>query len=96
MSNLIGFLENAGRNAMLRYASREQLLRAMQQQNIESASRDALLQSQGSALEAILGARETMYCINEKIEPAKKKRKAPTKKTPAKKAPAKKGPAKRK
>lgn len=98
MSNIIGFMEQVGRNAVLRHASREQLLRAMQQEEIELSGQTALLQPQRSALNAILGARDTMYCKNEMIAPPKKK--APAKKKPAKKAPtkkpAKKAPAKRK
>ena len=91
MSNIIGFLEQTGRNGALRHASREQLLRAMQQENIEPASRAALLHSQHSVLSDLLGARETMYCANQAIKPPKK---APPKKTPAK-APPKKAPAKK-
>lgn len=100
MSNVIGFLEHAGRNAALRHASREQLLNAMRAEEISSEQQRALLQPRLSALDALLGARETMYCVNQKIEPPKKK-KAPAKKkqapkkAPAKK-PAKKAPAKRK
>lgn len=99
MSNVIGFLEQAGRNAALRHATREQLLRAMREEEMSPDQQHALLQ-QRTALDALLGARETMYCINQRIEPPKKK-KAPAKKkqapkkAPAKK-PAKKAPAKRK
>jgi RimJ/RimL family protein N-acetyltransferase len=96
MSNIIGFLENAGRDAALRHASREQLLRVMQREQIEPALSSALLQPGRMAIDGLLGVRETMYCINQAIKPAKKK--APAKKKPAKKAPAKKpvkkGPAK--
>jgi len=103
MSNLIGFLENAGSNAALRHASREQLLRAMQLEEIAPAAQAALLKPSTSAIDGLFGARETMYCINQEIGPSKKKKapakktpaKAPPKKTPAKK-PAKKAPAKRK
>lgn len=77
MSNVIGFLENAGRNATMRYAAREQLLQMMERAEIAP---------QRSALDSLLGVRETMYCSNQKIKAPKK---APAKK-PAKKAPAKK------
>lgn len=93
MSNIIGFLEQAGRDAAMRHASREQLLRAMRKENIESAMQDAMLQPQGTPLAALLGAREVMFSPNTKApKPAAKKS---TKKAPAKK-PAKKAPAKRK
>ncbi|MGH8041586.1 MAG: hypothetical protein ACREPN_06030 [Rudaea sp.] len=96
MSNIIGFLENAGRNAAMRHASRAQLLRALQGEGIEPVAQTALLQPQRSRLDALLAARETMYCANESITPPKKKpAKKPAKKAPAKK-PAKKAPAKRK
>jgi len=86
MSNVIGFLEQAGRDAAMRHASREQLLHAMRKENIEPALQDAVLQ-QGSALPALLGAREVMFAPNTKApKPAAKK---PAKKSPAKKAPAK-------
>jgi hypothetical protein len=96
MSNVIGFLETAGSNAAMRHASREQLLRAMQHEQIELTVQAALLQPQRMAIDGLLGVRETMYCVNESITPAKKKpAKKPAKKAPAKK-PAKKAPAKRK
>ena len=100
MSNIIGFLENAGRDAALRHATREQLLQAMRSEQIGPALGDALLQPQRLAIDGLLSVRETMYCANQvskppKKAPAKKKpAKAPPKKTPAKK-PAKKAPAKR-
>ena len=91
MSNVIGFLEQAGRDAAMRHASREQLLRVMREENIEPAVQDAMLH--GSPLAALLGAREVMFAPNTKTpKPAAKKS---TKKAPAKK-PAKKAPAKRK
>jgi hypothetical protein len=86
MSNVIGFLEQAGRDASMRHASREQLLRAMRKENIEPALQDAVLQPQSTPLAALLGAREVMFSPNQRTpKPAKK---APAKK-PAKKAPAK-------
>jgi RimJ/RimL family protein N-acetyltransferase len=99
MSNIIGFLEQAGRDAALRHASREVLLRAMREEEVALEHRNALLQSQGAVLGDLIGARETMYCSNQAIK-APQKKKAPAKKKPAKKAPAKKpakkAPAKRK
>ena len=92
MSNVIGFLEQAGRDAAMRHASREQLLRAMRKENIEPALQDAML-TQSPVLPALLGAREVMFSpTNRTPKPAAKK---PAKKAPAKK-PAKKAPAKRK
>lgn len=95
MSNIVGFLENAGRDAAKRYATREQLLQMMQGEEVEPA---ALIDR--SVLGSLLGVRETMYCgtLGEKTpKPGKKapKKKAPAKKTPAKKKPAKKKPAKK-
>lgn len=97
MSNIIGFLENAGRNAAMRYAAREQLLQMMEHAEVSS---------ERSVLDSLLGVRETMYCgtLGEKMPPPKKKKpakeapkkKAPAKKPPAKKKPAKKAPSKKK
>jgi RimJ/RimL family protein N-acetyltransferase len=99
MSNIIGFLEQAGRNAAMRHASREALLRAMSEEEIAPKERTALLQTQRSMLDDLTSARETMYCSNQAVK-APQKKKAPAKKKPAKKAPAKKpakkAPAKRK
>lgn len=95
MSNVIGFLEQAGSNAAMRHASRSELLRMMQNEEIENVLR----QPHRSLLNDLTGARETMYCDNRAVE-APKKKKAPAKKKPAEKAPAKKpakkAPAKRK
>ena len=96
MSNAIGFLENVGRNAALHNASREQLLHAMQQGNVESELQSALLSSSRMEIDSLLGVREKMYCSNFPVKtppkkaPAKKPVKAPPKKAPAKK-PTKKG-----
>jgi hypothetical protein len=85
MSNVISFLEQAGRDASMRHASREQLLSAMRKENIEPALQDALLK-QSAALPGLLGAREVMFAPNSKTpKPAAKK----SAKKPAKKAPAK-------
>ncbi len=98
MSNIIRFLENAGRNAAMRHASREQLLQAMQCEEIAPELRSALLQPERTAIDGLLGVREKMYCSNKAITPPKPKE-APAKKTPAKappkKTPAKKAPTKR-
>ena len=99
MSNIIGFLEQAGRNAAMRHAGREALLKAMREEEIAPQERTALLQTQRSMLDDLISARETMYCSNQAIK-APQKKKTPAKKKPAKKAPAKKpakkAPAKRK
>lgn len=102
MSNIIGFLERAGRDAAMRHASRAQLLRRMSEENIEQSLQEALLRPQGSALATLLGVRDTMYCQNQSIAPPKKKApakapaKAPLKKKAPAKKPAKKAPPKRK
>jgi hypothetical protein len=84
MSNVISFLEQAGRDAAMRHATREQLLHAMCEGHVEPALQNALLQG---TLPALLGAREVMFAPNTRApKPAAKK---PTKKAPAKKAPAK-------
>jgi hypothetical protein len=94
MSNIIGFLEQAGHNSVFRHATREQLLIAMAEVGVTSASLDSL---EGS----IAGLREKMYCAllpektPRKAPPKKKPAKAPPKKKPAKKSPAKKSPAKK-
>jgi|SRR6516225_1903365 hypothetical protein len=93
MSNIIGFLENAGSDAAMRYGARQKLLEVMKREDISL---------ERSVLDSMLGVRETMYCaimaeMPGKKKPAKKapKKKAPSKKPPAKK-PAKKAPAKKK
>ena len=93
MPNIIGFLEQAGRNAALRHATREQLLRELRDQDFDQASQDALLQPQHAVLEHLIGVRDTMYCSNQAIAPPKKK--APAKKKPVKAPPKKKAPAKK-
>jgi RimJ/RimL family protein N-acetyltransferase len=93
MSNIIGFLEQAGRNATLRHATRAQLLTAMHHEGVASTSFDS-----------IVGVREKMYCAlfpvktptPKKAPPKKKPAKAPPKKKPAKKPATKKAPAKKK
>lgn len=93
MSKVIGFLEHVGANAAMRHASREALLRTLQDAEIENVLR----QPDRALLNDLTGARETMYCLNQSKKAPKK---APAKKKPAKKAPAKKpakkAPAKRK
>jgi RimJ/RimL family protein N-acetyltransferase len=93
MSKIIGFLEQAGRDAAMRHANREALLKTMREQEMTPIEQSALLHAQMSVLDDLTGARETMYCHNQSIK-APQKKKAPTKKKPAKKAPAKK-PAKK-
>ena len=98
MSNIIGFLEQAGANAAMRHASREALLKAMRKEEIAPKERNTLLHAQRAVLDDLTGARGTMYLKNTAIAPPKKKtpaKKKPAKKAPAKK-PAKKAPAKRK
>ena len=92
MSKIIGFLENAGRDAAMRHATREQLLQMMGRDEIAPEVRSATAQTERSVLDSLLGVRETMYCENQRISPPKK---APAKQTPSKKAPAKKPPAKK-
>jgi hypothetical protein len=102
MSNIVGFLENVGRNAAMAQATRNQLLQAMRHDSIAPVLRAALLSPDAKRIQDVLGDRGTMYCANfpvktppKKTPPKKAPVKAPPKKAPAKKA-AKKGPAKRK
>ncbi len=102
VSNVIGFIENVGRNAALRHASRAQLLQAMRDEDLSPTQRETLLGADVSALDSLIGIRDTMYCAlfpvktptPKKAPPKKKPSKAPPKKAPAKK-PAKKAPAKK-
>jgi len=88
-NNMIGFLENVGRDAALRHASREQLLLAMQDGQLAPAQRTAVLSNSRAAIDALLGTDDTLYCSNfpakpPKKAPGKKPGKAPPKKKPAK------------
>jgi len=87
MSNVIGFLENAGCNAALRHASREQLLKAMESDQIGPEWRAAMLQPDRATIDGLLGVRGTMYAANKPVKapPKKKPAKAPAKKAPKKK-----------
>jgi RimJ/RimL family protein N-acetyltransferase len=91
MSKIIEFLDQAGRDAALRHATREQLLRGMSRDNIGKTLQDAVLSARSAKLAALIDARETMYCQNQSKTPPKAPAKAPPKKAPPKKkAPAKK------
>jgi RimJ/RimL family protein N-acetyltransferase len=101
MSNVIGFLENTGRDAALRHATREQLLQAIQREKIEPELCSALLQPDRMEIDGLMGGRETMHCLNTGPKPPKKTPppkkppvKAPPKKTPTK-TPSEKSPSKR-
>jgi len=88
-TNMIGFLENVGRDAALRHASREQLLQAMQDEQLPPAQRTAVMSSSRAEIDALLGTKDTLYCSNfpskpPKKAPGKKPGKAPPKKKPAK------------
>lgn len=97
MSNIIGFLEQAGRDAAMRHATREHVLRRMSEENIEPALQDALLQQEQSVLAALLGTRETMYCLNQFIEPQDAPPPVPVEAPPpAQEAPPAKAPPKKK
>ena len=90
MSNIIGILENIGGDAALRHATREQLLQAMQNEQLSPAQCAAILGGSRAAIDSMLGTRDMLYCSN---FPAKPPKKAPGKqpsKVPPKKAPPKK------
>ena len=69
MSKIIEFLDQAGRDAALRHATREQLLRRMSQHNIGDALQDALLRPQQTSLATLIGARETMGSVKLTLHP---------------------------
>lgn len=73
MSAIIEFLESAGRNAAMRYATREQLLQMMGRAEIAPA-----------AVDSLLGARETMFCGTLLVKPPAAAKK-PAMRTPTKK-----------
>lgn len=90
MSNIIGFLENIGRDAALRHATREQLLQAMQDEQLAPAQRAAVLGGSRTAIDALLGTDNTLYCSNFPVKPPKKAPGKQPSKAPPKKAPPKK------
>ncbi len=103
VSNVIGFIENVGRNAALRHASREQLLQAMRDEDLSPTQRETLLGADVSAIDSLIGIRDTMYCAlfprggrrrRRRRRRRRHLRSAPPKKAPAKK-PAKKALAKK-
>lgn len=90
MSNIIGFLENVGRDAALRHASREQLLQAIRDEHLPAAQGAALTGADRGALDALLGTEHTLYCSNFPVKPPKKAPGKQPSKAPPKKAPPKK------
>jgi hypothetical protein len=60
MSNIIAFLEQAGRDASMRHASRKALLQAMHKEEFTPAMQNALLRGDSS----LLDAPSTMHCKN--------------------------------
>lgn len=86
MSNIIGFLEQAGADAAMRHSSREQLLITLREENFPPDVQATMLLPHGTPLAKLLGARAVMFSPNQRTP--KPSKKAPTKK-PAKKSPAK-------
>lgn len=63
MTNVIDFLERLGQDARLRYASAEELDRALISAQIDPALRAALLGEDQRQLEALLGAATNVCCM---------------------------------
>ena len=63
MSNVIDFLERLGQDAQLRYATRNELEAALTRAGIEPALRTAMLQSDRSTLESLIGAPSNVCCL---------------------------------
>lgn len=63
MSNVIDFLESLGQDAKLRHASRDEMERALLNAQIEPELRAAILDSDQTRLEALLGAQANVCCM---------------------------------
>jgi hypothetical protein len=63
VSDVIGFLEQFGQDAQLRYAGSEVVEEALQAAGIEPALRKAILDKNQPALEALLGADTNVCCL---------------------------------
>jgi hypothetical protein len=63
VSNILSFLERAGRDAHLRYASSELLSSALEQARIEANVRAAILGADSRSLESLMGASRNVCCI---------------------------------
>ena len=63
MSNVVSFLEQAGRDAQLRYASGEQLVQALTSARIEPRMQAAILGADSRLMESLLGAMPNTCCI---------------------------------
>jgi hypothetical protein len=62
MSNVIDFLEKWGQDARLRHATSAEFEQALLRAGIEPAVRAAILGSDRSTLESLLGARSRVVC----------------------------------
>jgi hypothetical protein len=60
VSNVVDFLQRAGEDSQLRYASCGGLEQALEQTNIEPALREALLMGDATRLATLLGSRLDM------------------------------------
>lgn len=63
MSNVVSFLEQAGQNAHLRYASGEQLMNALANAHLEPQAQAAILGADSRLLESVLGATPNVCCV---------------------------------
>src|SRR5262249_54010507 len=61
MSNIIGFLENVGRDAALRYVNRERLAQAMQCAQLLPEQGAVILSQNRSAIDSMFHTENTMY-----------------------------------
>jgi hypothetical protein len=62
MSNFMKFLEQMGQDAQLRYATSEELEKALLRAQIEPAVRAAVLAGDRRELEMLLGATPNIFC----------------------------------
>lgn len=63
VSNVVSFLERAGQDAQLRYASAEQLTDALASAHIEPQAQAAILGADARLLESVLGATPNVCCV---------------------------------
>jgi len=63
MSNVIGFLERMGQDAQLRYATSNEVERALRQAEIDPALQAAILGGDQHRMEVLLGAKTNVCCM---------------------------------
>ena len=83
MSNVVSFLEQAGQNAQLRYASGEQLMNALANASIEPQAQAAIIGADARLLETLLGATPNICCVVQAPQDDEPERDQPEKKKEA-------------